>query len=98
MFMRRPLAPPRQPAPRPASQRVSTALSRLRVAFRREQQFQLYAPDLHNSHPYFLSTDLQCLCTNSEFDQTSIQCIRANCTAAERTQAIQLQQDECTGM
>jgi len=42
------------------------------------------------------ATDLQCLCTNSEFDQTSIQCIRANCTAAERTQAIQLQQDECT--
>ena len=58
--------------------------------------FQLYVPDLHVSHLHFPSADLACVCTNPTFDQAAIQCIQSNCTSAERTEALQLQVEECS--
>lgn len=44
-----------------------------------------------------LSSNLQCLCTNTQFGQAATQCIQTNCTPAERTEALQLQVAECAG-
>jgi len=43
-------------------------------------------------------TDLVCLCTNTEFGTAATKCIQANCTSAERTEALQMQVAECSSV
>ena len=41
------------------------------------------------------SADLQCVCTNANFQAAARECLTANCTAAELTSALALQDQEC---
>ncbi|KIK79936.1 hypothetical protein PAXRUDRAFT_16063 [Paxillus rubicundulus Ve08.2h10] len=43
-------------------------------------------------------TDLQCVCTSTAFQNASLQCLQANCTAEDVTTATQLQTQECASI
>ncbi|KAF8229977.1 hypothetical protein L208DRAFT_1478567 [Tricholoma matsutake] len=40
-------------------------------------------------------TNLQCVCTSSAFQTAAVSCLSQNCTAADLTAALNLQQSEC---
>ncbi|KAF7794300.1 hypothetical protein EIP86_005433 [Pleurotus ostreatoroseus] len=42
--------------------------------------------------------DLQCVCTNANFQAAARECLTANCTAAELTSALALQDQECASI
>ncbi|KAK7444770.1 hypothetical protein VKT23_015087 [Stygiomarasmius scandens] len=41
-------------------------------------------------------TDIACVCSNTQFQQASLACLQANCTAADVAAATQLQQSQCS--
>ncbi|KAG8769820.1 hypothetical protein FRC12_004722 [Ceratobasidium sp. 428] len=40
-------------------------------------------------------TDIECVCSNPDFQASALQCLTDNCTAAEQQQALQLEQQVC---
>jgi len=44
------------------------------------------------------AANLACVCTNPTFVNAATKCIQANCTSAERTEALQLQVAECSAL
>ena len=44
---------------------------------------------------YHLSTNVNCVCTNSQFKQNAHDCIQQRCSAADLQNALALQTSEC---
>src|ERR1700722_8678540 len=44
-----------------------------------------------------ISTNIQCVCTNAQFQQASEQCLLSKCTTADQATALALQQSQCRG-
>jgi len=43
-------------------------------------------------------TNVSCACTNTKFQQSSLACLKANCTTTDQSTALALQQKECAAL